>query len=147
MTLIIWKDGVICADRCVTSGDVGRASKKLRRIGNSVCAFTGPVDFGAALLEWAEQGFDVTKFPPTQAQGDFAILVQARPIGLAAEIRVFYQTPSPIDQPSCGAVGIGAEFALGAMLAGCDAESAMMMAQKHIPKLGHAFGYDVERYF
>lgn len=147
MTLIIWKDGIICADRCMTSGDVGRAVKKLRRIGNSVCAFTGPADFGASLLEWAEKGFDVAKFPPTQTRDDYAILVHARPAGLSSEVRLFYQTPAPVVQASWGAVGIGAEFALGAIFSGYDAESAMMLAQKHIPRLGHAFGYDTEKYF
>lgn len=147
MTLIIWKDGVICADRCVTSGDIGRAEKKLKRLGNSVCVFTGPVDFGASLLRWADKGFDPKEFPPTQARDDYAILLQARPRGLAAEIRLFYQTPDPVVQASWGAIGIGAEFALGALFSGYDAESAMMLAQKHIPRLGHAFGYDAERYF
>lgn len=147
MTLIIWKDGVICADRCVTSRDVGRAVKKLKRIGNSVCAFTGPVDFGASLLSWAEEGFDTTKFPPTQARDDYAILLQARPKGLGGEVRLFYQTSEPVIQSTWGAVGVGAEFALGALASGLGPPATMELALYHIPRLGHVFGYDTEKYF
>ena len=147
MTLIIWKGNTICADKCVTTGDVGRVANKLVRVGNSVVAYTGPADFGMSMLAWARNGYIPAEFPSTQRDSDYAILVVAGPSGLGGAVSLFYQTPDNVPQASFGAVGVGAEFAIGAMAAGLSAPEAMELALQHIPRLGSVFGFDSKLFY
>ena len=117
-------------------------TKKLlrsKRTAGAILAFAGPSDFGEALVDWYEDGADPANYPECQKREDFATLLVAH----AGEVRLYYQTPHAIYRlSSYGAIGGGAEVAIGAMAWGANADEAVMVAQKHCHSCG--FGCDVE---
>lgn len=141
MTVIAWKGDAIGADRCTSVGRAKLESKKLTRHGNSVLATCGPVDFGNALIEWYTSGADPAKYPKYQEREDYATLVVANSRG----VFVYYQTPHAVARTApFGAVGDGAEIALGAMAAGASVQEAIEIANIYCTTCG--FGVDVENF-
>jgi ATP-dependent protease HslVU (ClpYQ) peptidase subunit len=141
MTVIAWKDGVIAADRQVNSGHLVRLGKKLFREGNSVLGFTGPNDFGLAMVRWKRQGGSPTDFPSCQSNPDYAVLVEASYRG----VFIYYQTADAVEQRQpFWAIGQGAELAIGAMAAGATADQAVDIACQFSSSCG--LGVDKEYY-
>jgi hypothetical protein len=141
MTVIAWKDGIIAADRCASTGVLKVPAKKLIRHGNSVLATCGPVDFGAALVNWFKDGCKHETWPECQKRDDYSILVVANSNG----VFLYYQLPVYVDRTRpYGAVGDGAQLAIGAMAAGASATQAVEIANLHCASCG--FGVDSETF-
>lgn len=141
MTVIAWKDGRIAADRQTCMGVLKRETKKLVRDGNHVLAFTGPIDYGLAMIRWKKAGAIPKDFPVTQSQDDYALLIDASFAG----VFLYYQTLEAVVQPQpFWAVGEGAQVAIGAMAAGASAREAVLIAQEFCHGCG--YGVDEEAY-
>ncbi len=145
MTLIAWqysttlKSVRLAADRKISVGNVFREGGKLFRHGNVVHAWTGPSDFGLALMQWRIDGGNPTNFPTCNSGQDFAVLVEASTRG----VELFCQSPFGIliTEPFW-ALGAGAEFALGAFSAGATLEAVMQLTEQRVASCG--LGFDVE---
>lgn len=126
MTVIAWKDGLMAADSVSTRGDTRYWVRKLHRIENVVVAMTGNTDHCEALLAWFRAGRPVEKFPESQKHdSNYACAV------FAYQGRIFTidQTPYPAEMLApFGALGVGRDFAIGALAAGADAVTAVKIA-------------------
>jgi hypothetical protein len=129
MTTVAWDGKTLAVDRQgTTGGDRAYATTKLRRISDGrVAAFSGAIENGLLLCEWADAGTIKDNWPSCQKSDDFCTLIVAGPDG------VFQYESLPIAQRIEGdqmAWGSGAKYALGAMAHGADAVQAVEIAAR-----------------
>ena len=126
MTTIAIKDGFICADSLTTFGHERsmQPAEKLVVGSSAVYAISGLASIGAELVKWHEAGADPKQMPVIGSGEKWALLVAKR------EGVFLYQVDAPYPfqvRPPFG-IGSGAEFAMGAMMAGASAERAVEIA-------------------
>lgn len=132
MSVIAYRDGVMCADSRAWSGShrpIG-AKRKVHALddGTLIGVVSTIVGFGERLVEWGRGGFSEAEFPDPECEPDFGMLV-VKPSG-----DVYYYDncrfpTGPLEAPFF-ALGSGGSYALGAMHAGANAEEAIHAAIK-----------------
>ena len=151
MTVIVWRDGVLAADRRVTAGAYPLPPVCKLLIGESdrfhfVAGMAGNCDSDARTLDLARAILDRDENP--MMQGDVNALIYAVPkLGRGAKRLVEYVTEATDPQssvvvyagariPRAHAIGSGFLAALGAMSAGADARRAVRIAARHVTECG-----------
>lgn len=122
MTTVAVKDGVIAADSLVKH-DVTYKGRKLFRTKRGVIGVAGALGEGEKFVEWYNDRRK--KKPEYESSDEFSALV-LRPDGLV-ELWDASMRGEVIDS-GCLAIGSGAEYAMGAMLAGASAADAVAIA-------------------
>lgn len=124
MTVIAWDGRILAADRQATNCGMKFAATKLHRMKDgSVAAASGDASGGIIMRQWYDDGADLTKYPECQKSDGWARLVIAKPDGT-----VWYYESQPaaiLSEQVPQAWGSGRDFAVGAMMAGADAEKAV----------------------
>lgn len=129
MTTIVYRDGILAADRRAYSGGtvfIGYKTK-IRRLksGGLVGISTNQVGLTDAIVKY----FDVGGDKPTMKEQDFTVLI------IRANSEVFYASDEfhlsgPLDA-SFFAIGSGKQFAYGALEMGATAMEAVRVAAVH----------------
>lgn len=132
MSVIAYRDGVMCADTRAWSGShrpIG-AKRKIHALedGTLVGVVSTIVGFGERLAEWGRGGFKEEEFPDPECEIDFAMLV-VKPDGSILYYDNCRFPTGPLEAPYF-AFGSGGSYALGAMHAGASAEDAIHAAIK-----------------
>jgi len=127
LTVIAWDGKTLAADRQATSNGLIRAVTKIWRRGDgAIAGAAGGLAQSLIVREWWQAGEDLSAYPDTQRDEDWAGLFVAHPIlgcwhyeqraaRIPVEDRIF-------------AMGNGGDLALGAMAAGACAEQAVAVA-------------------
>lgn len=127
MTTLAWDGSSLAVDSLVTAGAAKWGQvRKIARVRNAVCAFTGSVAGGLLLLEWYGDGAEPGEFPRLRADG-FAELVVVR----EGKCLHFESTHMPSEVQAPAAWGTGREYALGALAAGATARQAVQIAARY----------------
>ena len=130
MTTIAWDGRFVAADsQCVAGGYAKpETARKIRRIGDLVYAVSGLYCMFDAMIEWHRQGADPREVPACKSDGDDIVLIVFYPSGRCWSYRS--SVPYPDEAFAPDAWGSGYQFAIGAMKARCNAETAVSIAAK-----------------
>lgn len=127
MTTIVYRDGVMAADRLITSNGIRRGhSKKIFKAANgALIGVSGSAGLADRFVSWIGDGGREEERPRIPEGSDLFAIV-AYPEG---EVAVFSErlVPQVIEAPFA-ATGSGNEIALGAMAMGASAERAVAVA-------------------
>lgn len=126
MTVIAWDGKSLAADRQATlGGNAFFQIKKIKKIGNLLCAFTGEAKYAESLFIWVEDGMVKERFPNMPNNDQVRLIVISE-----SEISEYLSSTNRVIRPiqHIAAFGSGAEFAIGAMSAGVDAKKAVEIA-------------------
>ena len=127
MTIIVWKDGSLAADRNVGHDRFAEWSeKKIFRHGNLLVGFTGSILQRDAIVSWILAGKPHDK-PPKMPEMDFigiVIDVKNKTIDYYKESLVSYRVP--YETPIC--LGSLNQYAEGAVMVGASAMQAVNTA-------------------
>lgn len=136
MTTIAYRDGVLAADRLITSGTLrcGEMRKIATNEAGWLCGCAGPITASAIVLAWIEAGAEGE--PPEAKEAD-AIIVS--PDGAVH----FWTGYGPLTRAHGDffAVGSGERIAVGAMAAGASAIDAVRIAIAHDTATGGPVDY------
>jgi ATP-dependent protease HslVU (ClpYQ) peptidase subunit len=127
MTTIAYRAGVIAADSRAWSGDkmpIGN-KQKIRRLadGSLLGISTNIPGFAEALWKWIEAGRVYNDAPKANREMNFEILL-VDPEGQVFYANDEFHLTGPLEAQFF-AIGSGAQYALGAMRHGADAEAAV----------------------
>jgi len=135
MTTVVYRDGVLAADRQVTMGvtHVGKMRKVYRRPDGALIGGRGDTSLLVKFFDWfmaGEQGYR-PRLKSAYADGDDAEtqLIIVRPNGSVELHDSLGYTP--IQKGKFFAIGSGAEVAYGALEMGATAVQAVRAAAKH----------------
>lgn len=136
MTTIVWRDGVLAADRRAYSGDkapIG-AKRKIGRLadGSLLGVSSSCVGAPALIQRWVESGA-VAAADALKPENFQAILI--RPNGQVFYAKDNLDWSGPLDTPFL-AIGSGDHFALGALEMGASAPKAVLVASALDPWTG-----------
>ncbi len=127
MTVIVYRDGILAADSLVCSSNTRIGSdKKIYKIKHYLIGAAGDTSVIEDILHWIKNGKDRDKKPTFNSSSSFeGIIINTK----TAEVTYIELSCSefPVKAPYY-AIGIGADFALGAMYKGADAEEAVEAA-------------------
>ena len=134
MTTIAWDGKSVAADSQCTYGSYISPEnfKKLIKRGDVVYACTGTGALFKPLIEWYYAGADPNTCPHLGKEGGAALLVFRGGKSLVLKTDMPY--PDELHAPD--AWGSGADFAIGAMKAGADAQRAVEIAIECDPYTG-----------
>lgn len=127
MTVVAWDGTTIAADSQSSYGDIRwlKPSIKIFDLGNGkYAASSGSAAAKAKFVEWCEQGRSPKHFPTLADDGCY-IYIENKIATVYDQNGLAIETEPPI------AMGIGKEFALGAMEAGANAAKAVAIAIKY----------------
>lgn len=126
MTVIAWDGKTLAADkRAVNNGYAGGTVTKIHRWPGGLCAFSGDLDVGMALVAWLRGGADPDVYPKKQADHAANFLV----IHQDGRIERYETVPVPLlFEDRFTAMGSGRGYALAAMHLGHDARAAVEVA-------------------
>ena len=128
MTVIAWKDGVLAADKRMTTS--WGAHDTVKKIGHArdgaLYGITGEAPIGLRMLAWWQAGAVAADFPPEAAKANEATLVIFLATGDVAQFTTG-PYPSLLAQGVC-AFGAGRDFAMAAMVCGKSAAEAVCVA-------------------
>lgn len=130
MTVVCFRDGILCADRLVTAsygGRVGHRSKIFRTSteGNHY-GFSGPIGAAAIFTRWLAEGGALKDAPDLDEHQAIEIRSGNRVALSSGKKPVFIEVEAPFY-----AIGSGWQLALGAMEMGATAEQAVEVAIRH----------------
>lgn len=125
MTVIAWDGTTLAADRRAVLYGHTVATAKMKRVGDSLVAWSGTQCQAGKYIAWLEAGRDPATYPEQVKEAE-AYLVVISPGGI---IERFESTGYPlvVDQQTF-ACGSGRDFALAALHLGCDARRAIEVA-------------------
>lgn len=130
MTTIAWDGRYVAADSLMISGSYKHPMpyQKLRLGNGVVYGLTGFAAWFDAWIKWYEAGADPAATPACNLSGDNA----GSFIVFAKDNVKFYtrEMPYPLKLEAPDAWGSGAEYAIGAMMAGAKADEAIRIAIK-----------------
>jgi len=124
MTTIVYRSGVLAADRQATSGGIRNKCTKLFRANGYAIGVSGGLAFGLAFVRWFKGGRD----SPCPLDEDTYALVMDIETGECEQ----WESPGigiPIEQ-EYESIGTGASVAYGALTMGADARQAVKVASK-----------------
>lgn len=130
MTTIAWKNGVVATDSQSTSSYKRFDAVKACRIDKGpftghVLAFAGLYALFGVIKAQVESG-ELQPISTGSDDGDATVLL----IGRRIAYRMESQNMTPVEVKSPYAIGSGECFAMGAMLAGAEAEDAVRIASR-----------------
>lgn len=133
MTVIAFDGKMLAADKQSTAGGLKSKVTKLFRVGDALVGISGDNVRGQELLAWLRQGAELDSYP--KPRGDlYASAMLVTPDGA---IRLFEESPYPVNiEDRFCAIGSGRDFAMAAMLLGCDAKQAVSVACQLDPGCG-----------
>lgn len=125
MTTIAWDGETLAADSQSTEEAFvsPHPFKKIHKVGADYIAFAGDVPQGRAFINWWKSGAEKPSFPDDM--DDFEAFVFCD-----NQMWWYEKRPFPERCPAPFAIGSGACFAMAALLAGCDAKTAVDIACK-----------------
>lgn len=127
MTTVVYKNGVMAADKMASEGNnkTGKMTK-IFRVNGYLVGFSGAADCSMALLRWFEDGADEEAWPDPYKDDPEATMMVVAPTG---QVMFYERFPIPIIMENeFFAIGSGADFALGAMQMGADPKTAVEVA-------------------
>ncbi len=119
----------MAADKLAVSGNGkhGRVTK-IFKVNGHLVGIAGAMDVAIALLRWFENGCDDDDWPSLQHDERECSMMVVSPEGV---ISVYERYPLPIVfEQGAHAIGSGRDFALAAMLLGCDPMKAIEVASE-----------------
>lgn len=129
MTTIAYRDGVMAADTLLTSGHSNRDgfATKAFLIGSLLVAWAGSCPRGQAFVDWIRSGAPEGREPSLGDEKGAAILI------VMPDDQFITVTHGGWERwrAPYAALGMGSDYALGAMAFGADAESAVRAALRH----------------
>ncbi len=129
MTIIAFKEGVMASDSLICQDNKRIGSiKKIFELPNATVGLAGTWQHCITFLAWFKNNADLTNLPKDfhEEKWDFEALVYNKTTK-AVELYTNAFTPDIIEA-DWYAIGMGADFALGAMAAGVSAETAVEIA-------------------
>ena len=130
MSVVVFDGTSLAADRQAVNGEYKFETSKLYRIDDEVCAFTGNMDSGLAMLRWYQLGRPRNEWPVIQQDREnwSRLIVMRRSVG-GPRVEYYDQTPDAIlSHQAFAAWGSGRDFALGALARGATAKEAVEIA-------------------
>lgn len=131
MTTIVFRAGMMCSDSRAYSGskEPMGAKNKIHQLpnGDLVGISSTCVGLPEALRDWLKAGADIDNTPEHHQDAGFSILHVEAKTGAIYRYENGYYASGPLFADYY-AIGSGAEFAMGAMAAGCDAIAAVTVA-------------------
>lgn len=111
MTVIVYKDGVLAADKQGYLGEMKIIKTKIWRVDHKLIGGAGSSDVIAEVVAWIKAGCNPEKYPKMQRESnECSPVLVVQPDGTA---QIYERTPYPVvydkDQPVC--LGSGREFA------------------------------------
>ena len=126
MTVIAWDGKTLAADKQATLNRTTYTTTKISKHGQALVAIVGTYVDGAAMLNWFLSGMDPEKFPKLYNEDDACLWVFT-----SDSIVRFEGSPYPITvEDTIVSDGSGGGIALGAMLMGADAVTAVKLAME-----------------
>ena len=141
MTCVVFKDGVLAADRLITDPwdvRVGEVSK-IFRTKTAAYGYAGHWGDVGLFIEWAHTSFDLTRRPKFEKPLEIVRVDPNGPSFSSGTAPIFH----PVNAPFY-AIGSGKFLAMGAMEMGATAEEAVAVAIKYDTGCGGEI--DVIRY-
>lgn len=137
MSVIAYRDGIICCDGRMTISDmiVTDQYKKIAKIDGAIGGFVGDAEEAAALLRWFKDGANLGDIPNNKASG---IIVLDRTLKKKKTVEIIQIEAGGYFELPDGyyARGSGREVALGAFYAGASAYDAVEASIKVISSTG-----------
>jgi 20S proteasome alpha/beta subunit len=138
MTTIIWDGTYFAADRMSINGSQKEEVRKLHRLdGGLFGAFAGSYGPGLMLIDWFQNGADLSAYPAPQKTDEWTRLIVCARSGQPS----VYEN-HPVALTFLGpfhAWGSGSQYALGALAAGATVGFAMEIACRFDPSSGIAY--------
>lgn len=127
MTIIVWDDHTLAADKRSTNAGLIAKVTKIHRINGNLVGSAGDFSPIQAMLRWFENGADIEKLPECQKDKErYAVLLVITP---DKKIMRYEQEGIPYEiEEERYAIGCGRDYALGAMAMGADAVKAVEVA-------------------
>lgn len=130
MTVIAWDGKTMAADKLASIGNIQSKTTKIWKLETGeVLAGAGNLTRVLELKEWYESGADIRDWPQQSDEHhetQFAEVLVATPNGKLYSLE---NAPVPIEiEDSFFSIGSGSKVAMGAMLMGADAVTAVMKA-------------------
>lgn len=140
ITIIVWDGNILAADRCGTNQGYTFSITKIRKINGNLVGVSGYGYGIPILMDWLEQGADVSKWPDLQKDKerwcDMIVITPER------KILKYEQEPVAFEiEEKRHAFGSGRDYALAAMEMGADAIRAVEIASKFDSACGN--GVDI----
>lgn len=145
MTVIVYRDGVLAADRCHSVVGTKQEGRKLFQAKEGAVAIAGAFMHSLRMMHWFTDGAVVADFPDDILHKEEACrLIYLSKAGLLA---MYENNPYPnVMDSEYGAWGCGREVALGALFHGATAVEAVLAANHHAEGCGFGVDtYEVER--
>lgn len=135
MTTIAVDATTIAADGRRIWGDqiVAEDEEKLIVGGGAILGFSGPSPLVSAVMAWWCGGHKPKNAPMIEGQEWTLVIANGHPRGV---LKVSSQCPYPERLPYPVAIGAGADYAIGAMLAGASARRAVELVAMICPHTG-----------
>jgi len=155
MTTIVYRDGILAADRQMSqNGIVHACDAKLVVVkcdtGDVAIGFAGQIALGLAFAEWVEKGLVRGEFPAVVSSKDYFHALLVRPVYgddarrvMPHRVEYWDSALFPLDETAdvYSAQGIGAAIAVGALYQGASAIGAVRAANYHCPDSGFGISY------
>ena len=125
MTVIVFDGRTLAADKQATYGSLRRSVTKVHRVDGLLVGLAGDSWLCAEMLDWIRTGRHRDAFPDAQRSENFATVVVID----EGKTLVYERSPVPVllEDPVY-ATGSGRDFALAALMCGCDARRAVAVA-------------------
>lgn len=141
MTVVAWDGKILAADRIRTYGDMLATGTKIKRLDDgSIIAMTADIINGQRMMKWYAAGAKKEKYPKTDKDGGFALLIVADKNGCRSYYSDRDEEPVEVED-SFFAWGVGREAAIGALEMGADAVRAVEVASKWVAGCGRGVDY------
>lgn len=136
MTVIVWDGKTLAADK-LSFGHSINTITKVRKINGMLVGCSGKTMYNNDIFAWAEGGFVKESMPESQKDFDKSG-AQVIVINQDKQILIYETSHIPwVSEAGFHALGSGADFALGAVLAGADAREAVRITSKLCISVGN----------
>lgn len=137
MSIVAYRDGIICSDGRMTINDMilSDSYKKIVKRDGAVAGFVGDAEHCAALMRWFTEKFDLNTIPQNKGSG---LVILDRTIKKKKAVKILMIEEGGYFEVGDDfyARGTGREVALGAMLMGATAYEAVEASIKRINTTG-----------
>lgn len=125
MTVVVWDGRTLAADKQLSVGGLRCTTTKIHRVGELLVGCAGDSDACAEMVEWVRAGRLADLYPEAQKGKDYCSCVVID----GGKVLTYWQSPHPtIIEDPVYAAGSGRDFALAAIMCGCDARRAVAVA-------------------
>lgn len=141
MTTVAFDSKILAADKLALSGNLKRVTTKIIRHENMRMGICGTLSTGAALFEWARNGFNPDEFPEAAKDEDDGTHLVVVKDGVPG-VFLYEGVPTPIHfEGPYFAMGSGAHVATTAMHLGKSAVEAIELASELTSGSGKGVDY------